>query len=109
MKTLKCRGQAWIVFSTTQEADSARKSLSGFVFCGAPLQIEYAAKKSNIVRIAEGTYFSRPEVVAAAQLKRNRMEQREQEAQEDEIDHESKRPKTIAENAGINPHPYHHL
>jgi len=60
MKSLKRRGQAWIIFNDIIAATSAMKSLQGFPFYNKPLSITFAKTKSDIVAKADGTFVERP-------------------------------------------------
>eukprot|EP00811_Abedinium_folium_P036671 NODE_9359_length_1429_cov_8.093702.p1 GENE.NODE_9359_length_1429_cov_8.093702~~NODE_9359_length_1429_cov_8.093702.p1 ORF type:complete len:297 (-),score=54.10 NODE_9359_length_1429_cov_8.093702:491-1381(-) len=60
MKSLKRRGQAWIIFKDTSSATNALKSLQGFPFYNKPMRINYARTKSDVVSKADGTYVERP-------------------------------------------------
>jgi len=58
-KSLKKRGQAWIVFSNTQSAGEALKEMQSFNFYGKPMRVQYAKVKSDIVAKKDGTYVKR--------------------------------------------------
>jgi U1 small nuclear ribonucleoprotein A len=60
MKSLKRRGQAWIIFKETSSATNALKSLQGFPFYNKPMRINYARTKSDAVAKNDGTYVERP-------------------------------------------------
>lgn len=53
LKTSKMRGQAHVVFTDTDSAADALRSLQGTMFFDKPLQIEYAKSKSRVVALAE--------------------------------------------------------
>merc|ERR1719240_175455 len=63
MKSLKRRGQAWIIFKEIPSATNALKSLQGFPFYNKPMRISYAKTKSDVVAKADGTYVERPKKV----------------------------------------------
>merc|ERR1711972_1281699 len=63
MKSLKRRGQAWIVFKEAPSATNALKSLQGFPFYNKPMRIDYAKSKSDVVAKADGTYVERPKKI----------------------------------------------
>ena len=46
MKSLKRRGQAWIIFKEMSSATNALKSLQGFPFYNKPMRIAYARLSS---------------------------------------------------------------
>merc|ERR1719454_509000 len=63
MKSLKRRGQAWIIFKEMSSATNALKSLQGFPFYNKPMRITYAKSKSDVVAKADGTYVERPKKI----------------------------------------------
>merc|ERR1719432_680686 len=63
MKSLKRRGQAWIIFKEVSSATNALKSLQGFPFYNKPMRINYARTKSDVVAKADGTYVERPKKI----------------------------------------------
>ncbi|CAG8802964.1 45246_t:CDS:2 [Gigaspora margarita] len=64
LKTIKMRGQAFIVFKEIQSATAAMRGLNGFNFYDVPMQIEYAKGKSDAVAKLDGTW-KRPGTVSA--------------------------------------------
>ena len=56
LKTLKMRGQAFIVYRDVRSATSALRSLQGFVFREKPLRINYAKTTSDAIAKLNGTY-----------------------------------------------------
>eukprot|EP00434_Breviolum_minutum_P004123 symbB.v1.2.003633.t2/scaffold203.1/size271217/25 len=63
MKSLKRRGQAWIIFKEVSAATNSLKSLQGFPFYNKPMRIAYAKSKSDVVAKADGTYVERPKKI----------------------------------------------
>jgi len=63
MKSLKRRGQAWIIFKEPSSATNALKSLQGFPFYNKPMRINYARTKSDAVAKTDGTYVERPKKI----------------------------------------------
>jgi len=63
MKSLKRRGQAWIIFKETSAATNSLKSLQGFPFYNKPMRIQYSKMKSDVVAKADGTYVERPKKI----------------------------------------------
>jgi len=63
MKSLKRRGQAWIIFKETSAATNSLKSLQGFPFYNKPMRIMYSKMKSDVVAKADGTYVERPKKI----------------------------------------------
>ncbi|KAJ3283998.1 hypothetical protein HK104_010133 [Borealophlyctis nickersoniae] len=56
LKTIKMRGQAFIVFRDIASATAALRSLQGFPFYDRPMKLSYAKSKSNAVKLMEGAY-----------------------------------------------------
>ncbi|EDO47757.1 predicted protein [Nematostella vectensis] len=59
LKTLKMRGQAFVVFKDIGSATNALRSMQGFPFYDKPMRIQYAKGKSDAVAKAEGTFVPR--------------------------------------------------
>ncbi|KAG0582972.1 hypothetical protein M758_3G101400 [Ceratodon purpureus] len=55
-KTLKLRGQAWVVFDDLASATSALRQMQGFPFYDKPMRIQYAKTQSDAITKANGTY-----------------------------------------------------
>ncbi|KAL2632336.1 hypothetical protein R1flu_017022 [Riccia fluitans] len=58
-KTLKLRGQAWVVFDDVTAATNALRQMQGFPFYDKPMRIQYAKTKSDVVAKADGSFVSR--------------------------------------------------
>lgn len=58
-KTLKHKGQAWVVFEDVSSAAEALKRMQGFPFYDKPMRIQYAKTKSDIIAKADGTFVPR--------------------------------------------------
>lgn len=58
-KTLKHKGQAWVVFEDVSSATEALKRMQGFPFYDKPMRIQYAKTKSDIITKADGTFTPR--------------------------------------------------
>ncbi|XP_044494061.1 U1 small nuclear ribonucleoprotein A-like isoform X2 [Mangifera indica] len=58
-KTLKHKGQAWVVFEDVSSATSAIRQMQGFPFYDKPMRIRYAKTKSDIIAKADGTFVPR--------------------------------------------------
>ncbi|GAQ86276.1 putative RNA recognition motif containing protein [Klebsormidium nitens] len=71
LKTLKLRGQAWVVFDDITAATNALRQMQGFPFYDKPMKIAYAKTKSDAVSKADGTFVPRE--------KRKAIEEREKE------------------------------
>lgn len=71
MKSLRRRGQAWIVFKELPSACAALKALQGFPFHNKPIRIAYAKTKSDVVAKADGTYEPRAKIKNTADRRAN--------------------------------------
>ncbi|XP_074591710.1 U1 small nuclear ribonucleoprotein A-like isoform X2 [Curcuma longa] len=58
-KTLKHKGQAWVIFEDVSSATEALKRMQGFPFYDKPMRIQYAKTKSDIIAKADGTFVPR--------------------------------------------------
>mmetsp|Transcript_22967 Transcript_22967/g.58717 ORF Transcript_22967/g.58717 Transcript_22967/m.58717 type:complete len:218 (-) Transcript_22967:271-924(-) len=56
LKTLRLRGQAWVVFTDTAAATNALRTMQGFPFFDKPIRITYAKAESDAVAKLKGTY-----------------------------------------------------
>ncbi|XP_022859400.1 U1 small nuclear ribonucleoprotein A [Olea europaea var. sylvestris] len=58
-KTLKHKGQAWVIFEEVSSATNALRQMQGFPFYDKPMRIQYAKTKSDIIAKADGTFVPR--------------------------------------------------
>ncbi|GAX75127.1 hypothetical protein CEUSTIGMA_g2571.t1 [Chlamydomonas eustigma] len=56
LKTLRLRGQAWVVFSDVSAATNALRTMQGFPFFDKPIRIQFARTKSDAVSKLDGSY-----------------------------------------------------
>lgn len=49
LKTLKMRGQAFVIFSDINSASNALRSMNGFPFYDKPMRIQYAKNQSDVI------------------------------------------------------------
>ncbi|XP_074660303.1 U1 small nuclear ribonucleoprotein A-like [Tubulanus polymorphus] len=87
LKTLKMRGQAFVIFKEINSATNALRSMQGFPFYDKPMRIGYSKKDSDVIAKLKGTFQERP--------KRKKPE-------EDPIDKKKKKTKGAARAAGQN-------
>lgn len=59
LKTMKMRGQAFVVFRDISSATNALRSMQGFPFYDKPMRIAYAKSKSDAVAKIDGTYVEK--------------------------------------------------
>ena len=76
LKTLKMRGQAFVIFSDVTSASNALRSMQGFPFYDKPMRIQYAKETSDIIAKRNGTFVERPKkdpnAVAAAKREKKK-------------------------------------
>ena len=60
LKTLKMRGQAFIVFNDINSASNALRSMQGFPFYDKPMRLQYSKSQSDVIAKRYGTYVERP-------------------------------------------------
>eukprot|EP01103_Thecamoeba_quadrilineata_P018135 TRINITY_DN6752_c0_g1_i1.p1 TRINITY_DN6752_c0_g1~~TRINITY_DN6752_c0_g1_i1.p1 ORF type:complete len:243 (+),score=47.63 TRINITY_DN6752_c0_g1_i1:51-731(+) len=58
-KTLKMRGQAFVVFKDISSATNALRQMQGFPFYDKPMRINYAKDKSDVVAKIDGTFVEK--------------------------------------------------
>ncbi|XP_062303984.1 U2 small nuclear ribonucleoprotein B'' [Osmerus eperlanus] len=56
MKTIKMRGQAFVVFKELAASTNALRQLQGFPFYNKPMRIQYAKTDSEVISKMRGTY-----------------------------------------------------
>ncbi|XP_028676530.1 U2 small nuclear ribonucleoprotein B'' [Erpetoichthys calabaricus] len=56
LKTMKMRGQAFVVFKELTSATNALRQLQGFPFYNKPMRIQYAKTDSDILSKVKGTF-----------------------------------------------------
>ncbi|XP_068178552.1 U2 small nuclear ribonucleoprotein B'' [Antennarius striatus] len=56
MKTMKMRGQAFVVFKELAAATNALRQLQGFPFYNKPMRIQYAKTDSEVITKVKGSY-----------------------------------------------------
>ncbi|XP_046968628.1 U1 small nuclear ribonucleoprotein A [Vanessa cardui] len=60
MKTLKMRGQAFVIFKEISSATVALRSMQGFPFYDKPMRIQYSKLDSDVIAKIKGTFQERP-------------------------------------------------
>lgn len=63
MKTLKMRGQAFVIFKEIASATNSLRTMQGFPFYDKPMRIQYAKGDSDMVSKLKGTFKERPKRV----------------------------------------------
>lgn len=60
LKTLKMRGQAFIIFREIGSATNAMRTMQGFPFYDKPMRINYSKTDSDVIAKMKGTFKERP-------------------------------------------------
>merc|ERR1712106_925184 len=60
LKTLKMRGQAFVIFKEVPSAVAAIKSMQGFPFYDKPMRIAFSRADSDLIAKMKGTFSERP-------------------------------------------------
>lgn len=63
LKTLKMRGQAFVIFKDINSGTNALRSMQGFPFYDKPMRIQYSKKDSDMIAKMKGTFVERPKKV----------------------------------------------
>ncbi|ENN75147.1 U1 small nuclear ribonucleoprotein A [Dendroctonus ponderosae] len=73
LKTLKMRGQAFVIFKEIQSSTNALRSMQGFPFYDKPMRIQYAKTDSDLIAKLKGTFQERPKKVKPPQARDDEM------------------------------------
>lgn len=73
LKTMKMRGQAFIVFGDITSSTAAMRQLTGRTLFGKPIQAEYALSKSDVVAQQDGTLNSKKRVHMSGKERRKQL------------------------------------
>jgi len=60
LKTLKMRGQAFVIFKEINSATNALRSMQGFPFYDKQMRIQYSKTDSDVIAKLKGTFVERP-------------------------------------------------
>lgn len=60
LKTLKMRGQAFVIFNDINNASNALRSMQGFPFYEKPMRIQFSKVESDIIAKRYNTFVERP-------------------------------------------------
>lgn len=63
LKTLKMRGQSFVIFKEISSATNALRTMQGFPFYDKPMRIAYSKTDSDVIAKLKGTYKERPKKV----------------------------------------------
>lgn len=65
MKTLKMRGQAFVIFKDISSGTAALRSMQGFPFYDKPMRIQFAKGDSDVISKMKGTFVERAKKAAS--------------------------------------------
>lgn len=77
-KTLKTRGQAFVIFKDVNSATNALRSMQGFPFYDKPMRIQYSRKDSDVIAKMKGTFVERPKIVLSEEEQLARKKKKQQ-------------------------------
>jgi len=60
LRTLKMRGQAFVIFKEISSATAALRAMQGFPFYEKPMRIQYSKSDSDMIAKMKGTFVERP-------------------------------------------------
>lgn len=63
LKTLKMRGQAFVIFKEIGSATNALRTMQGFPFYDKPMRISYSKSDSDAIAKIKGTFKERPKKI----------------------------------------------
>ncbi|KAG4072593.1 hypothetical protein HA402_004682 [Bradysia odoriphaga] len=63
LKTLKMRGQAFVIFKEIASATNALRTMQGFPFYDKPMRIAYSKMDSDMIAKMKGTFKERPKKI----------------------------------------------
>lgn len=72
LKTLKMRGQAFVIFKELDSAARALQSMQGFPFYDKPMRIAYAKSDSDLIAKAKGNFVERIRVPKSDEPKKKK-------------------------------------
>merc|ERR1712227_1054279 len=81
LKSLKMRGQAFVIFKELGSATNALRSMQGFPFYDKPMRIGYSKKDSDVIAKMKGTFVERPKKVRQPKEPEKKKKKQRQEQQ----------------------------
>ena len=80
LRSLKMRGQAFVIFKEINSATNALRSMQGFPFYDKPMKIDYAKTDSDCIAKQKGTYVERPKLPKSDEPKKKKKKTAPQDA-----------------------------
>jgi len=78
LKSLKMRGQAFVIFKELGSATNALRSMQGFPFYDKPMRIGYSKKDSDVIAKMKGTFVERPKRVRQKEPEKKKKKARQE-------------------------------
>ncbi|CAD7932163.1 unnamed protein product [Amoebophrya sp. A25] len=82
MKSLKRRGQAWVVFKSIASAREAKERLQDYPLFDKPMRVDFARTKSDVISKEDGTFVPRPKNTLKQDPTKRDAEKKKAEAQQ---------------------------
>jgi len=84
LKTLKMRGQAFVIFKEISSATNALRTMQGFPFYDKPMRINYSKTDSDVIAKLKGTFKERPKKIRPPKPEKSIEEKKAKKAKKDE-------------------------
>lgn len=72
LRSLKMRGQAFVIFKEINSSTNALRSMQGFPFYDKPMKIQFAKIDSDCIAKMKGTYVERPKLPKTEEPKKKK-------------------------------------
>lgn len=72
LKTLKLRGQAFVIFNEISAATNALRSIQGFPFYEKPMRIQYCKTDSDVIAKKKGTFVEKKKLDSSKPTKKTK-------------------------------------
>ncbi|RWS12477.1 U1 small nuclear ribonucleoprotein A-like protein [Dinothrombium tinctorium] len=76
LKTMKMRGQAFVIFKDINSATNALRSMQGFPFYDKAMRIQYAKTDSDLIAKSKGTFVERPRLPRSDEPKKKKKDKK---------------------------------
>jgi len=104
IRSPKLRGQAFVIFTETQDATEAKNKMDKFTLAGREMRVDYSKSKSDRVARHDGTYVKREKKVGGVEVKNNKNNKRKASVEVEEAEaseQEAKKAKTDGNHATL--------
>lgn len=85
LKSMKMRGQAFVIFKELGSATNALRSMQGFPFYDKPMKIQYAKTDSDCIAKQKGTYVERPKLPKSDEPKKKKKKTQDSNNQQPQL------------------------